>query len=326
MKILFHNKTLNYRGVTNSIVDYAYWNQEILNNESVLVYQKNYSAEGLDTGSKPEVIEEISKRFKVLSYETSEELEKIAEQYDVMYTQKAGHVDDDIVYSTRLAVHCVFQYCQPHGDAYAYISRWLANKMSILSPDEPFDYVPYVVNLPPIMPGMREAMRDALGIPRNAYVIGRHGGYATFDIESVHLSLPVLCDRNPNLWFVLANTRPLVQHPRIIYAPPFFGGHTKTMFISACDAAIHARGLGESFGLGICETLFHNKPVLACEVGFDENHIELLSSHNLIYAENEFIQKVEELMNRQNEHWSDITLPYTPQEVMAKFKKVFLDN
>lgn len=49
MEILFHAEQLNYRGTTNSILEYAHYNQEILGNESVIIYSQE-QPEGLDVG------------------------------------------------------------------------------------------------------------------------------------------------------------------------------------------------------------------------------------------------------------------------------------
>jgi hypothetical protein len=326
MKVLFHTKTLNYRGVTNSTIDYAYYNQAVLGNESVIIYNEKFNGKGLDIGSKPEVVDDIRKMFKLLSYESVSHLNQIASGFDVVYTQNSGQRDDEKITSTKHAVHAVFQYYQPNGDRYAYISEWLAKEMEKVANRE-LTFVPYVVNLPPMVDGMREKMRDDLGIPRNAFVFGRHGGYHTFDIEYVNQMLPKICDRYKNVYFLLANTLPRITHPRIIYMHPFFGVHAKTCFVSACDAGLHGRKLGESFGLGICEMLFHNKPVLVSEEGFDRNHIELVKDYNLIYNEDTLMDKIGEVMLRVEmyQDFTPIVAPYAPLPVMKKFKEVFLD-
>ena len=36
MRVLFHTNTLNYRGTTVAISDYARYNQEVLGNESII--------------------------------------------------------------------------------------------------------------------------------------------------------------------------------------------------------------------------------------------------------------------------------------------------
>ena len=41
MKILFHENQLSYRGTSNAVYNYALFNQEYLNNESIIIHQKN---------------------------------------------------------------------------------------------------------------------------------------------------------------------------------------------------------------------------------------------------------------------------------------------
>ncbi len=194
MKILFHAEQLNYRGTTNSIVDYARYNQEILGNESAIVYDIDSSGiAGVEVGSNPKVIEHIKTLFPVYTYNSVDQLNDIASKFDVCYSQRAGVKVDDatvngkrivkpIVTSTKFGVHCVFQYHDPHGDVYAYISEWLSksvHKNYGIKEEPPF--VPYIVDLPqPIWD-----MRQMLGIPEDKIVIGRLGGLGTFDIEFV---------------------------------------------------------------------------------------------------------------------------------------------
>ena len=55
MKILFHANTINYRGTTVAITDYAKYNQEILGNESIIAYCKTNGTER-DMGNEQAVI------------------------------------------------------------------------------------------------------------------------------------------------------------------------------------------------------------------------------------------------------------------------------
>jgi len=52
MKILFHANTLNFRGTTVAVTDYARYNQEVLGNESVIVYNESLGYEK-DMGTRP---------------------------------------------------------------------------------------------------------------------------------------------------------------------------------------------------------------------------------------------------------------------------------
>lgn len=320
MKILFHNDSLNFRGVTNSTVDYVEYNQSILGNESTLIYKENLDIAGKDIHTQMAVVNALKKKYKVLSYSTPEELEKIASQYDVFYAQKAGNKISPFVQSTKSVVHAVFQYHEPHGDVYAYISEWLAKNVS----NGTCPYVPYVVDLPPSDHRGGSYLRTRLGIPKNKFVFGRHGGLQTFDLRFVKRAIVNIVCQNKDIVFLLANTERFTDHPNVYFLDPFFGNQAKSNFISACDAMIHGRRLGESFGNAICEFLFHDKPVLAWEGGYDRNHVELLQRHNLLYTEHNVEQMMLDLPNRANHKYSDIVSEYTPKNVMSKFKEIFL--
>jgi hypothetical protein len=66
----------------------------------------------------------------------------------------------------------------------------------------------------------------------------------------------------------------------------------KANFINTCDAMIHARQRGESFGLSVAEFLSLDKPVLAWEGGRDLNHLEMLKDSYTLYNEDNFIGKL----------------------------------
>jgi hypothetical protein len=86
--------------------------------------------------------------------------------------------------------------------------------------------------------------------------------------------------------------------------------------------------LGESNGLAISEFLFHNKPVLAWEGGFDQNHNEMLKPYDLLYKEDEqdAYERILDLPNRVNRDYNQIVAKYNPNNVMRQFKDVFIDG
>jgi len=67
MKILFHENFLNKRGTSVALFDYAYYNQEILNNESIIITNKNLPNDS-------EVLEKFKKYFNVLHYNLFNEI------------------------------------------------------------------------------------------------------------------------------------------------------------------------------------------------------------------------------------------------------------
>ena len=95
-----------------------------------------------------------------------------------MYHIKSGE-DDGFrpPNGVKYAVHAVF-HPQLHGDKFAVISQWMADR-------DHFSFVPHIVELP----DTHVNFRGALGIPENATVFGRHGGFDSFDIPWVWNSI-----------------------------------------------------------------------------------------------------------------------------------------
>jgi glycosyltransferase involved in cell wall biosynthesis len=330
MKVLFHCEQLNYRGTTNSILDYAKYNQDILGNESIIIYSQE-QPEGLDVGSVPEVIQEVGQKYKLLTYKDNSNLNDIAANYDFFYSQRAGERVDShtnrenaVITSTRMGVHCVFQWHDPHGDVYAYISEWMSHNVAKLYNAPVHPWVPYVVDLPE----PNYDTRAHLGIPKDKFVIGRFGGYKTFDLPYAHNVVKRVAQERDDIVFLFANTEPFCNLPNVLFLGPFFGEEQKSNYINACDAFIHARWLGESFGLAIAESLFFNKPVLACDVGFDRNHVETLQPYDLLYKEKDEEDLYNRLINLRDkvgfDYRSPIIQKYNTTTVMNKFKEVFL--
>ena len=328
MKVLFHAEQLNYRGTTNSILEYAHYNQEILGNESVIVYSQE-QPQGLDVGSVPEVIEDVKKGFKVLTYSDNIHLNELASDYDFFYSQRAGEKIDShtkrenpVITSTRMGVHCVFQWYDPHGDVYAYISEWMSNNVSKNYQVPLPPWVPYIVNLPE----PDYDTRAHLGISKDKFVIGRFGGYQTFDLPFAQQAVIQIAQERNDIVFLFANTRPFCDLPNVLFMAPFLGQQQKSNYINACDAFIHARWLGESFGLAIAESLFFNKPVLACEIGFDRNHVQTLQPFDLLYKENgeDIHARILGLRDKVAINYKSAVDQYNPQNVMNQFKNVFL--
>ena len=168
-------------------------------------------------------------------------------------------------------------------------------------------------------------MRQMLGIPENKIVIGRLGGFDTFDIEFVKRTVYDIVNERDDIVFLFAHTLPFYTHPNIIHVDAFFDQQTKSDFICSCDAMLHGRELGESFGLAISEFLFHNKPVLAWSGGFDRNHVHMLQHTGLLYDdEKQLREKLLSIRDYKNGNYKAIVESFTPSNVMRKFQQVFL--
>lgn len=320
MKVIFHTTTLNYRGTTVAVTDYARYNQEILGNESLIVH--NSSARYTkDMGNEEYVINKLKKEFNVISYEKENQIIDIVEKnnVDVSYFIKSGEIDSLARQKipSKVAVHAVFQKKQPHGDRYAYISKWLSKVMSNGS----IPYVPHIVYMKP--PQIN--MRAHLSIPEKATVIGRIGGYKTFDIPFAKKAVQRSLSSRKDLYFVFIGTEKFIDHERAIFTPEIHDRQEKSDIINSCDAMIHARRMGESFGLSIAEFLYLNKPVIAWNSGYDKNHTEMLKDSNLLYQNEEdllsMILNIDEYKN--SEDWSLRVKDFSPENVMKKFNEVF---
>ncbi|MFZ9610089.1 MAG: hypothetical protein ACO294_05235 [Methylococcales bacterium] len=314
MKILFHANTLNFRGTTVAVTDYAKYNQEILGNDSVIVYNESQGYEK-DMGTEAVVLHNLRKQFNIISYKEGG-LQKIIdrERVDLAYFIRAGN-KEPLPNNVKTAVHSVFQFHEPHGDIYAYVSEWLAKTMPGNHP-----YVPHIVNLPK----PNSEYRKQFGISDEQIVIGRYGGFGTFDIPFVKQAIERLVIKDKRFVFLFLGTDPFISNKNVRYITENQDLQKKANFINTCDAMIHARQRGESFGLSIAEFLSLNKPVLAWEGGHDLNHLEMLKDSGLLYNESNLVDKLLNIKELNNQDWSQRTEMYKPEVVMNKFKDVFL--
>ena len=242
--------------------------------------------------------------------------------------------------NVRNLVHAVFFANNPHGDVYARISPCVpkGNMMERKTHNREVPIVPHIVR--PALSLDGSTLRDELGIPHDATVFGRHGGYETFDIPFVRQSIAMLglttnlpTYNGHKIYFVLMNTPAFCDPmPNIIHLPRTSDPERKAAFIRTCDAMIHARQGGESFGLAIGEFSTYNKPVLTSSVHHDDHaarfHLDTLGSKGLYYHDApSFIQAVvifDRVKARQGD-WNAYK-QFEPCHVMKIFKRVFIDG
>lgn len=318
MKVLLKTNTLNFRGTTVAIEDYAKYNERILGNESIICYRTDIPYQQ-DMGNESIVID----RLKRFGYHLEEYQEDTFNDLmnrvkpDVVYQLTSGDDRDRVNVDCKSVVHSVFQSVSPNITA--YISDWLSDKLT----DGKVPYVPHIVNLPE----PTDNYREFLNIPKDALVIGRHGGLSTFDIGFVR-DYVNKCQLD-NVYFVFVGTERFTYNSNCLFINQFSNRQKLSNYINTCDIMLHARQRGESFGLAICEFLFHNKPVLAYNGGVDQNHVRLLSGFNTLYSDvkdlNDMIvgfRNDRKLLT--NHEWSSKVSEYKPERAIQKFKEIFL--
>ena len=99
MKIGFHTNGLSFRGAEIAVFDYAFHNQALLKNDSIIFYKAS-------SKSELEVVEKFKQHFKIIPYESIDQLSKLSEQenLDLMYFIKSGERDGDTVSYTHLTL------------------------------------------------------------------------------------------------------------------------------------------------------------------------------------------------------------------------------
>jgi glycosyltransferase involved in cell wall biosynthesis len=315
MKILLHTNTLNYRGTTVAVTDYCKYLRNLRGLDPIISYCSSYPQDA-DMGNVSKVIETLKKDYQVVDYETGTLDKKLEElKIDLAYFLNSGQ-KEPLPDVCKTAVHAVFQFNQPHGDKYAYISKWLSDKMS----NGTIPFVPHIVTLPQ----STDNYRKFLNISDDQIVFGRIGGYSTFDIPEVKQYIVNLVNSTNDYVFLFVGTEKFCEHPNVKFINEIHDLQIKSNFIATCDAMIHARARGESFGLAIAEFLFHNKPVIACALGIDQNHTVMLENSGTLYSSINQLDHIVRNINSIKQNWSDRVKEFSPENVIQKFEEVFL--
>ena len=316
MEIAFHDNSLSLRGTTVAIYDWAYWTRHYLGVDPIIMYNmsNNFNSE--------DVIYKFKKEFPVFGYQRKDEIDDIlSKNYcDAFLMEKGGKPDGVISTVSKNLVNAI-SVCNEndiHGDVYAMGSKWLSKITNYKIP-----YVPYMVHLP----DHDLDMREELGIPSDALVFGRNGGWETFDLPFVKQSIIDALEKRNDIWFVFQYTEPFFKHERIIYLDSTADLNEKVRFINTCDAMLHARYIGESFGLSCAEFSIRNKPVITYNKSPERNHIDTLGEKGIYYEDYSNILYI--LLNLNKKEINSLEWncyrDYSPEKVCQKFKEVYLD-
>lgn len=312
LKIAFHSNQISSLGTEVASYGYAHYNETLLGNKSI------YLAKSPEIWpySHPDAIEKFKKRFPLFFYKDISEIEKILDDnnIDIFYAIKSGRKDGIISTKRKTCIHAVFQDYEIHGDKYAYVSKYLGDMFNM-------PYVPHIVELPDINGDMREE----LNIPKNVLVFGRYGNNITFDIEFVYNSIKRILEKRKDIYFLFMNTNKFYEHSNIIYLEGTVDLEKKVKFINTSDAFLSARKRGESFGISIAEFSIKNKPIITFGgEQTDKAHLEQLKDNcYLYYNENDLYNIINNFQIIEKD-WN-MYKEFTPEKVMEKFKKVFID-
>jgi|TARA_R100000030_G_scaffold95450_1_gene82920 hypothetical protein len=316
MKIAFHDNSLSLRGTTVAIYDWAYWTREYLNVDPIIMYPSTHPANSID------VLEKFEKEFPVFSYDNNNEIDDILTKNECEYflMEKGGSPDGVISSVSKNLVNAISGNWNSdwiHGDVYAMGSKWLSKITNYTVP-----YVPYIVHVPEV----ESDMREELSIPKDDLVLGRNGGWETFDLPFVKQAIQQVLEERSDIWFLFQFTQPFIEHERVIYLPGSSNMNTKVEFINTCDAMLHARYIGESFGLSCAEFSVRNKPIITYEKSPERNHIDTLGERGIYYENySEIFHILKNLDKKEiNSLEWNCYQEYSPKNVVSKFEEVYL--
>ena len=124
------------------------------------------------------------------------------------------------------------------------------------------------------------------------------------------------------------NTDNFYDHPNVIYLETSVNTEYKSKFINTTDAMLHARKMGETFGLAVAEFSTKNKPIITSSSKKDNEHLKILGNKAIKYnSKNELLKifnNIKSIINSLND-WNAYK-NYTPEKVMENFDKLVFSN
>ena len=315
MNVAFHSNSMSLRGSENALWDYANLNETILGNHSVICYPSKIEDTENPTFSKWKA------RFPLVPYRTKFELtSKLKERgVDILYQIKPGPYDGFVVPGIKNCIHSMFLSDEFHGDSFAYVSRWCSKVMT--GREESF--------VPHFVPQLESevGLRGKLGISTKARVFGRHGGWDTFNIPFVRESVVRHARQNPEDHFVFLNTELIREGEKLTnihYLPATVDPVEKAKFLATCDAMLHARWHGETFGLAVGEFAVLGKPVITFEGSRERAHLEMLGDRALRYCNRAELEEILCSFTPRKVSGTVYEEFANPNRIMDLFRKIFL--
>lgn len=336
---------LSFRGTEVAMYGYAHHAETLLGHKSIICLKQGALNE-------PLVLEQYVKRFPIIYFKDTPDLELqlIALKVDAFYTIRYGNIEEPMLHIIPMIVHCVYYTGTPHGlvsagisgsvveGFSAYVSPDLVSSISkvskLFSTETPkvspshsgMQFVPHMVYIEETS----QDYRSDLGIPADAVVLGRHGGDDTWDLIMAAEAVIKVLENNPNIWFLFAIRPEIlygVGHPRLICLEVFADLHIKRKFINTCDYYLHAQSLGETFGLSLAEMSMANKPIIVWNGGRCQEHLRILGDKCIKYSSADELYNIIIKLDpkkTQSGDWKAYS-EYSPEIVMEKFDRVFLD-
>jgi hypothetical protein len=339
-KILWHSNQFGLRGTEIALFDYASAFEDLLCGVS---HVETFKPAVLDSILKREPLSstflmESHQKFKnrfpgrthlLASNERSELASLIKEvSPDVFYAIQAGNIGHTLVWPTpekgghvKTLLHAVFSGNEPHFDRYAVVSDSVERSAGIPVVHHMAYLEPHLLALP--------NLRIDLGIPRNARVFCRHGGADTMNIMFVRDAICSHANEFPNDYFLFLGTNPEdceKRYKNIIHVPKTANVTYKQQFLNSCNACVHARSDGETFGLSVAECSLSGLPVITyCDPPEGATfHLKVLKENALPYCNSvQFLMILKDFdvmeMRKKRDVFMKLYKEFSPGPIMLEF-------
>ena len=174
-----------------------------------------------------------------------------------------------------------------------------------------------------------EDLRGKLGIPKGAKVFGRHGGWDTFNIPFARRAVVEHARNYTSDHFVFLNTetiRGTESFSNVHYLQATVDPFEKAKFLATCDAMLHARWHGETFGLAVGEFAVLGKPVITFADSRERAHLEMLGRQSLQYRHAGELIKILRDFRPHRTQGTEYEIFADPKVVMELFQRKFLEG
>jgi len=279
-RVAFITDDLGIRGTGSVIWLYAHYNEEMLKNKSIIVVKNSmhHYKDDMNPGLSSQDVQEkwwswFTDRFEVHMCDEKDIDQKLLDLHiDVCLIECYGNATDYVPLTVPSITHCIFNGELKKGTVNTAISDYLGNKHNM-------QVLPNIIEVA----DDDHDLRDALGIPHDAVVFGRYGGFKQFSIPTVKEVIIDIATKCQDIYFIFMNTEPFVGGlSNVKYIEGTRNMVLKRRFINTCDAMIHARIDGETFGCACGEFALGGKYVITCESG-DTAHVDNLGKQAIVY-------------------------------------------
>ena len=299
------------------MLDYARLNRTILGNESIICLPQSLRL------VENAILKKWQESFQVVFYPSLNELGRTLrkEGVEIIYLTKPGPYDRILVPGLKNCVHAQFLCDEFHGDTYVYLSAWMSRVMT----GREDSFVPFYV---PRLEAKND-LRGKLGIPQKARVFGRHGGWDTFNVPFARKAVLDHAVRNSEDHFVFLNTAPIrgtEKMSNVHYLSATVDPFEKGAFLATCDAMIHARDTGETFGLAVAEFAVLGKPVITYGGSRERAHLEMLGEEGLVYWDRKGLAQILSEFAKGRRGGGKYQTFSDGRVVMEHFQKKFLES